>query len=157
MKRFKGWWYILKVCNKYGIRLWPFSSIGRGTYWRYNSWLEGPTIRVNIFDKHLMEIFLHEVGHHIADRVGYAKKYSKYIETTPEEDRILVRGQSYMVMLQEESFASRFAAKANQNLDRGQLVQWFQTYVHAGYESPYVEDKISFTDTVYKLIRRIEV
>jgi hypothetical protein len=156
MKRFKEWWYILKVCHKYSIRLWPFSGIGCGTYWSHNLWLKGPTIRVNPFDPQLMEIFLHEVGHHIADRVGYEEKYNKYIETTPEGGRVLVRGRSYMVLLQEESFASRFAVKVNRSLDREQLVKWFQTYAHAGYKSSYVEDKISFTDTVYKLIRRIE-
>lgn len=156
MKRLSDWWYILKVCRKYKIFLWPFGRKGEGTYWKYNFWTGLTTIRVNPFDKHLMEIFLHEVGHHVAGRLGWLERYIKYLEDTPKDQRILARGKSYYILLQEEAFASRFAGKVSKELDTAQLVKWFQTYVHSGYKTPYIKDKVAFTDYVYKLIRRIE-
>ena len=154
----KDWYYAIKVCRKYKITWWPMTKIDEGTY--YESGIpfltERATISVNPFYRHFKEVFLHEVGHHIAKRIGFCNRYREYSENTPKDERILFSGESYFVRLDEEAFASRFARKAGKGVvDTSLLVKWFQTYTACGYKSKYV-DSITLTNKVSKLIKRIE-
>jgi hypothetical protein len=154
----KDWWYAIKVCRKYKITWNPFCKIDRGTYhWYGIVWMtDSPTISTNPFDKHFKEIFFHEVGHHVAKRIGYEKKCKEYFNSVPKKEQITMQGHPYYILLDEEAFASRFARKALKGcMDSGYLVKCFQTYTSRGYKTPYV-DSIKLTDQVSRLIRRIE-
>lgn len=153
MIKIKDWLYFYGVLRKYKIRWSPFAKSGTGSYTVFHN--KTPLIHVNPFDKEFLEIALHEVGHHVAKRNGYEVKYSSYEETTHPDEWLMLKGKSYLVTLEEEAFASRFAGKACKRVNRSVLVGYFQTYTSAGYKSKRV-DKVWLTDIVPKLIRRIE-
>lgn len=153
MEIIKDWCYAIGVCWKCGIRWSPFCNRGVG-YYRYGS--IKPTISVNPFDPKFKEIFFHELGHHVAKKVGYLKKAKEYLASVPKEERILLDGHPYRILLSEEAFASRFARKALKNkLDTHYLVKCFQTYTACGYKYSGI-DSTDLTNQVSKLIGKIE-
>lgn len=142
----KDWWYAIKVCRKYGIRWIPR---GDGNYnWTYR------TVSVNPFRKNFLDVFLHEIGHHVDHRI---RNYDFFLH--PYGLRYRDTGRNIYRSMNAEGNASRFAAKTGK-ANKKFLVKMFNTYsaeVFRRMDKFIVVNEFSdIVDCVYRNTRRIE-
>lgn len=151
--RILDWFYAIRVCIKYKIIWNPFCKLSDGHYY----WI-GKTffVEANPFYKYFLETFVHEVGHNVAKRNGYKQKVEHYLKSVPEDEQVRLGYHPYMILLEEEAFASRFSRKAiGSRCNSEYLLKCFYTYTACGYRADKCVDKVKLTDKVDKLTRRI--
>lgn len=149
------WFYAIRVCIKYKIIWNPFCKLDCGTYAWYK-WENIFVVSANPFYEYFLETFMHEIGHHIAKRNGFVQRYEDYKKSVPKKDWVLLRDNPYMILLEEEAFASRFSRKTiGSRCNTKYLLECFYTYTAAGYRATRWVNSVELTDSVYKLTKRI--
>lgn len=78
---------MLSVCKKYGIKLRHSLKKDKGTLWtyRYNGHVVGFKVICTLFGSNRLDIFFHEVGHHIYKNNSIDVKYRALESECPAE------------------------------------------------------------------------
>jgi hypothetical protein len=133
----------------------PFCKLDRGEY----CWYKTDNIFIissNPFYEYFLETFMHEVGHHIAKRNGFEDKMQAYFKTVPKDQQVKLADKPYLILLDEEAFASRFARKViGARCNANYLLKCFYTYTACGYRADKWVDKMELTNKTNKLTQRI--
>ena len=107
MCKLKQWMFALYLCFRYKLIWNPFCGLAFGSY----DTIKGE-ITVNPFNQHFMDVFLHEVGHHLHHKLVNYDDYFKY--------------GTDVRYLDAEYVASKFAIRCG--ADRKFLLSKFNTY-----------------------------
>lgn len=120
--RLKDWFKAYKICKKYGLKLKLYLHREMGYYNHVSQ-----TIGISAFSSEFMDIFLHELGHHIHHlKVNYPEFY----EDGASDVRMGNKATVYRCIfkkLETEYQASRFALKAG--ADKKRLREWLTSYI----------------------------
>lgn len=158
---------MISICKKYGIKLRHSFKRDKGTLWthRYYDETVGFKLVCTLFGSNRLDIFFHEIGHHIYKKNKIDLRYRALERDCPEILSGLKQGEeSVEAVLYEESFASAFSRRAMKSLgktpDTASLKRFYSTYSSAVMVAlckyNLVDYLPSTVDIIYKAIRRIE-
>lgn len=139
MNRFKQWWMAYKLLKKYDLGFYGLRSIGHGSYMTPHDTTKRPWIEANPFDPKFIEVFMHELGHHIYDKVGlsgdglgdiswYYKNLLWYANETDTPMNMVIHEEAYATII-----GIRIAKVVGITLDKAWLSQKFHTYTGSAY------------------------
>ncbi len=136
------------VCKKYNLKYHPFCPIGYGEY----NFITHKVI-VNPFDKDFLTIFLHEIGHHVHDKIV---NYDRFLYDVTSFKMVNCDNRCAFKILEAEAFATRFAIKTG-IVEKRFLLSAFYTYTSCLFSIDLSKYNLfsEAVDLVHKLHQKI--
>lgn len=154
MNTFKKYAIAKAICKKYGVEFKPYNLFTNsdGCYvYKYKGYKDIVVVKLNC--DHFLEVFFHELGHH----VYRSNKYHKGQYGSDSIMEAYYDGRPLECTLHEEAFASAFARKAMIKMgidcDVDFLVECFQSYAVQAYKFfNKVSSKKEFVSTLTSVV-----